>query len=352
MIKRILFILAAIHCTTALASVENSPFLFSESQPQHIFVNNRILAQVNGNAISVIDVMKKMDMLFYRQFPQFSSSTEARFQFYQVNWKHLLNELVDKELILADATENKQEISNGDIRQEMETFFGPNIIANLDKAGLTHDEAWKMVKEDLMIRRMLMIRVNSKAVRAVTPNRIRAAYEEYAKENVRPDSWKYQVITIRGEDANAEAGNYAYNLLVEEMTPINELPEKMQKYFSIDNKTSVNVSEVFTHSDGEISEAYKNILISLERNTFSQPIAQESRANQSMVFRIFHLIEKTPGGVSPFNEVENTLKNMLTDREIDKETEQYITKLRKHFIVGAEGHNQTLSEDFQPFVLK
>lgn len=228
MIKRVLILALAIQSIVSMAHADNRNYLMQKAEPQHIFVNNRILAKVNGKAISVIDLMKKMDMIFYRQFPQYSSSIEARYQFYNMNWKHVLRELVEKELIMADAEEVKMEVSHGDIRQEMENMFGPNIIANLDKAGLTYDEAWKMVQEDQLLKRMMMVRVNTKAMRSVTPIQVKASYEEYAKNNADPDAWRYEVISIRGEDPSicAEAANYAYQLVTEEETPLQELAEK------------------------------------------------------------------------------------------------------------------------------
>ena len=63
-----------------------------------------------------------------------------------MNWKYVLQELIDKELILGDAEEKKVAITAGDVRQEMENMFGPNIIANLDKIGLSMDEALKIVR--------------------------------------------------------------------------------------------------------------------------------------------------------------------------------------------------------------
>src|ERR1700738_2776124 len=125
-----------------------------QNQGERIFVNNRILAKINGKPISVVDVMKKMDLLFYKRYPQYTSIPAARFQFYQLHWQYVLNELIDKELVMADAADNKLPLTPGDIRQEMEEWFGPNIIVNLDQAGLTFDEAWKLVEEDLILQRM------------------------------------------------------------------------------------------------------------------------------------------------------------------------------------------------------
>lgn len=354
MLKKIFTLALAIQSLTSLAHANNRNFLMQKAEPQHIFVNNRILAKVNGKPISVIDLMKKMDMIFYRQFPQYSSSIEARYQFYNMNWKHVLEELVEKELMMADAEEVKMEVSHGDIRQEMEKIFGPNIIANLDKAGLTYDEAWKMVKEEQLLKRMMISRVNSKAVRSVTPADIRAAYEEYSKENINPDTWRYEVISIQGKDPSicAEAANYAYHLVTEAETPIQSLGDKLKERPYISDSTKYNVSEEYIRTSKEISESYREILSSLEPGAFSKPISQESRSKNSKVFRIFHLKEFTPGGSTPFSNVEIKLKNKLIDKKVEEEGEQYIARLRKHFDVQDGRNHQLFTEDFHPFSLK
>lgn len=354
MIKKIILSVIAFQCLTGAADAKQKSFLFSEEKPSHIFVNNRILAKVNGNAISAIDVMKKLDMLFYRQFPQYSSSVEARFQFYQVNWKHILNEMIEKELIIADAEENKLETSNGDIRQEMETLFGPNIIGNLDKAGLTYDDAWKIVKEDLLIKRMIFIRVNSKAVRSVTPSDVRVAYEQFAKENARPDTWEYQVLSLRGDDAAAseKAASRAHEFLLEGNTSYDEIKKQLEEESLITETTTLNISENYRHTEKEVSEAYKEILSTLEQGSFSEPIAQKSRAKNAIVYRIFHLKEILPGGVPPFQVVENKVRGMLIDNIVDKESDEYINRLRKHFAVQEGTEHQMFPEDYQPFALQ
>ena len=271
-----------------------------------------------------------------------------------MNWKTVLEEMVEKELIIADAEESKVEISHGEVRQEMETLFGPNIIANLDKAGLTHEEAWKMIQEDLLIRRMMMIRVNQKAFRKVTPSVIKETYEKFAEENIKPDSLIYQVITVRGADTdrNKEAATIAHRMLVEEKTPIEELNEKIKQHPEIGEETSFNISDVNTHTEKEISDAYKSILFELGTLSYSEPVAQKSRASKSDVYRIFFLKEKVVGGAPPFQTMENKIKNFLIEKEMEVETEAYIAKIRKHFNVHKEDNTKKLPEGFQPFVLQ
>jgi hypothetical protein len=326
------------------------PFsLASKSQPSQIVVNNRILADVNGKTITVVDLMKKMDIHFYREFPQYASMPFVRHEFYEANWRHVLDELIDKELIIADAEEAKVPLSPGDVRQEMERLFGPNIIANLDKIGMSFDEAQKIVQGDLLIQRALYVRVNSKAMRKVTPLDVRNYYEEYIKTNERPAQWVYQVITIRDKDPSVGAAiaNLAYDNVVNDSVPLENLVSKIKESSAMGKNTQVTVSEELKHKENEISPLYKESLQKLTTGSYSQPITQKSRSDKSTVFRFFFLKEFIPGGPPPFAEVEGELKGKLLENAIIAESTAYLTRLRRHFDV-----QETVPEDFKPFSLK
>ncbi len=353
MYKILLAALLSLCASSNMANAIGESFSLNQEAEKQIFVNNRILAKVNGKAISVIDVMKKMDMLFYKQYPQYTNSAMARFQFYQMSWKHILQELIDKELIITDASENKLPLTTGDIRQELESLFGPNIIINLDKVGLTFDEAWKMVQDDIMLKRMIYIRVHAKAMKKVTPKDVREAYEEFSRNNLREDEWQYQVISIRNADPvkGAETAQFAYQLLAEQKVPIADLPKHITTFAHWSDTTRLNISEEFKHNEKDLAANYKEILNQLQPNCFSQPVAQKSRKDSSTVCRIFYLKEKVPGGIVPFSEVENKLREKLVNDVIDQETDAYIKKLRRHFNVQ-ESDIKDVTGNFEPFVLK
>lgn len=328
--------------------------LFGKEDSLHLVVNNRILAKVNDKAISVVDVMKKMDVLFYREFPEYTSSIQARYQFYKANWKHVLEELISKELVIADAEENKLPVSNGDIRQEMELLFGPNIINNLDKIGLSYDDAQKIVQGDITIRRMIYVRVHSKALKKVTPQLVRMTYEEFAKnpENIKPDIWQYHVISIRDKDATrgAEAANLSYELLNKHFS-LDQLASKI-KEIPLFEKTQINVSEQYDLEEKDISSAYKEILMKMTPHTHSQPIAQKNRADSSSsLFRIFILKDIKKGGVPSFTDMELQIKNKLLDNAVEKETNDYLKKLRKHYHVEEDYRAHSDEATFEPFLL-
>lgn len=329
--------------------------LLGEAQEPQIVVNNRIIAKVNGKPISVIDLMKKMDILFYRQYPQYASSAVARYQFYQANWSYVLSEMIDKQLILGDAEEAKLAVSAGDVRQEVEALFGPNLIENLDKAGLTLDEASKMILEDITIRRMMYIRVQAKALNQVTPLLIRKYYDEVAKDNIRDNEWIYSIIGIRHKDSEkaSATATRVYELLSQERIPFDQINSKLEEE-SIQKTRApvVNVSEEFHVKEKELSESFKKVLTGLQHGSFSMPIAQKSRADNSTIYRIFYLKEMIQGGIIPFNELESKIKEKLLEEAIGKESEAYLKKLRKHFDIRESELQEIIASDYQPFFLK
>lgn len=331
----------------------DSPLMTSKPAT-HIEVNNRILANVSGKAISVYDLMKKMDVLFYRQYPQYASSIEARYQFYKMSWKGTLYELIDKELIMLDAKEVGFNVSTGDIRQEMETVFGPNIHANLDKLGMSFEEAESILRDEIIIRRMLQARVGTKASRNVTPQVIKLAYEEYAKKNPIPPQYSYTVITIRdpSEPHAMEASNTALRLLRDEKKPLAELESALATAGILSPTGKVTVSKEMTHTDKDISPAYKEALEPLAAGEFSSPKVQTTKQDNTKVVRIFFLKEKKEGGVVPFKEVEAKIKDELISGSYRKETDEYLQKMREHFHIDLDEIDAAIPAQFDPFSLK
>ncbi|CRX37835.1 peptidylprolyl isomerase [Estrella lausannensis] len=334
-------------------SKEGSPLMVSKPAT-HIEVNNRILANVSGKAISVYDLMKKMDVLFYRQYPQYASSIEARYQFYKMSWKATLYELIDKELIMLDAKEVGFSVSTGDIRQEMESVFGPNIHANLDKLSMSFEDAESILRDEIVIRRMLQARVGTKASRNVTPQVIKLAYEEYAKKNPIAPQYTYSVITIRDpSEAHAmEASNKALAFLKDEKKPVAEIASLVSATGMLSPAGKITVSQEMTHTDKDISPTYKEALDPLQAGEFSTPKIQTSKQDNAKVVRIFYLKEKKGGGVVPFREVESKIKDELMSGSYRKETDEYLQKMREHFHIDLDEIDAAIPPQFEPFSLK
>ena len=350
------FFLIFLFVLCSVDAFQDSLKAFGNKQEEpRIFVNNRILARVNGKAISTYDLMKKMDLSFYRHYPEYASSIPARAQYYDMHWKLFLEDLIDKELILADAQESKVEISSGDIRQEIESSFGPNIIANLDKAGMSYEEASKMMQEELIIRRMMGGRVHVKALSEVTPIKIKRAYEEFVQDpkNMRHTQWSYQIITIKDGDAKKTeaAARAVYQMLLDGI-PLDQLLVQLKQKKVLGKKGKVTISTILKNHDEEISEDYRKVMAELDTGMYSQPFAHKSRQSKAPLYRILLIHEKIAGGVPSFKEMEGPLKNKLLDLVVMEKETEYLNKLKQHYHVDIKDILSSLPPDYQPFVLK
>ena len=271
--------------------------IFADLQPVSSFsepkvqVQNVILTNVNGKTISVVDVMKKMNTLMYQMYPDYYESMPARFQYYMANWKHVLDEMVNTELILADFTAKEQKISDGEIREEMEQRYGPNVLLTLEDINLSYDEAWEMMKREMIVGKMTGYFVHAKAFQAVTPQQIRQAYRLYCETNPPVEEWHYQVISIRSDNNEKakEIAKKAYDLLLSKQQPPAVIEENLKKLEDQDKNISIHLSKEYQMTSKNISSAHREVLETLNKESYSKPQEQTSRSDGKTVHRIFYL---------------------------------------------------------------
>jgi hypothetical protein len=330
-----------------------------------VVVNNRILAKVNGKTITVVDVMKKMDMLLFRDQPEMLQSPEKRYQFYMTNWQELLLDMIDRELVLQDAEERGVPVSSGDVREELEEIFGPNIVFNLEKAQLSYDDAWNMIRSDILIRRMLQYQVNAKVNPKVTPTEVRAAYDAYVRSQNLGQKWVYRMISIRGDDETKQMkAAYDIKQLFEQEThkpkqaagvqekspPKSDFEQLVERYKN--EGIVITVSPEFSQTRQEIADTTYQVLSSLEAGSWSEPVVQKSRSEQANVVRLYSLATKGDIQILPFVQMESRLKETITRKLIFEETQDYFIDLHKRFDVRPDEIAGQLPKNFQPFMLR
>lgn len=315
---------------------------------ESIGTQNQILASVEDRTISILDVKKKMDIVFYQKFPEYSDSDRARYQFYTVSWKNILKEMIDQELILKDALDKGVKISDGEIREALEDRFGPSVALTLDKIGVTYEEAWKMVKDEIIVQMMSGWFVHTKAGFSVTPQEMKKAYQSYLEENPPSIQWAYRVISLKGDEAGKIAPKLHRELIEAKRTPSKELLEKIAKKYETD-RVKIAISSEFQGKSEDLSETHRVALEPLKVQGFSAPLLQSSRSSAKKIFRIFHLIEKKDLPAPTFADLSTKLKQDLTQKAVAKESERYVAKLRKRY--GYESTHRSL-EDLHPFSIQ
>lgn len=314
---------------------------------EKIAIQNRILAKINGQPISVMDVTKKMDFIFFREFQAYAHSDEARLEFYLTNWRAFFDEMVDEQLILSNAKELKITASEGEVRQEIEETLGPNVIEKIDQMGLTYQEVFKMVQNDLTVRRMVGGMVHSKAATSVTPQQIKEAYEAYAQEHPIDEAWNYHVITVRS--ATELAALAAAQMLESKLTDNSlSLTEAVNTIQLADVKFTV--SEELHRKISDLSASHKSVLQGLRTQEHSTPVDGGSKDGEH-IYRIFVVTSyETPGKI-PYASVEDRLKASLIEKAISQQSAQWRGKLRERYGIDNEYLSLMVPESFKPYNL-
>lgn len=315
---------------------------------QKIAVQNSILAKVNGNTISMMDVKKKMDILFHQHYSHLEESPQAKLQFYQTSWRQCLMEAIDSDLIVADAEDKGIKLTDGEIREDIENRFGPNVMSTLDDIGITYDEAWKMTRKEMIVQRMSWWFVHSKAIQSVTPQDIRQAYRLYLQENPPYTDWKYRAISIRTEKPDDMLAEKVYLFLHDNGNKPETISLKEFDAFG----ASIQVSNEYKSTDKELTDAHKAALVSLNPGEYSRPSLQTSRVDKKTVYRIFYLIEKEDHPAPTFNDLSTKLRNQLTQKATEKELKAYLDKVRKKYGFDSARLKETVPDDLHPFSIQ
>ena len=332
-------------CILAACGLCAAPYDFSSEQK--IAVQNAILAKVNGKTISMMDVKKKMDMIFHQSYPNLIDSNPARVQFYEASWRHVMRDMIDNELIISDALDKEIKLTDGEIREVMEERFGPNVMQTLDQIGLTYDETWKMIKNELIVQRMNGWFIYSKAVSSVTPQDIRQAYRLHLKKNPAYSEWKYKVVSMRMNEPNELLVDKAYELLSHSGKAPDDLAPDLNALEA--PGISISISNEFIAKTEDLSHIHKTSLENLHPGTYSKPSFQSARADKKTVYRIFYLIGKSDFPAPSFETMSANLRNELIQKAIVQQSESYLGKLRKHYEFDAD---KTIPEDLHPFSLQ
>jgi hypothetical protein len=313
-------------------------------------IQNTILTTINGKTISVMDVMKKMNATLYHTNPDLYDSLPARYQFYITNWKYAYDEMINNELILQESVTKGLKLTNGEIREEMEKRYGPNIVLTLENLKMTFDEGFELMKKEMTVQRMNWYFVHSKALQAATPEKIRLAYNEYCQKNAPHDAWHYQIVSLKS--SNTQNLEKASEKLVSIIKDKKEAPKALENAIKGLQKDFANITVSITDelemADNEISQNHKAILEKIAPGQYSSLQKEVSKTNEPL-HRIYYLKDHTKATLPSFDSLAGDLKNDIIQKEAMRFSKEYISKLRKDY--GIED-KMNLPDNFQPFVLR
>lgn len=327
----------------------NSNFTKNKNTMQ-IVVNNRPLVKIHGKIITVLDVKKKMDLFLQENHPEALASTTLCYQYYVQNWRHTLQEAINIELMKMEAEELEYKIPDGDISQEMDRRWGPNVLNTIDKYGLTLDEARSIAYDDHLARILSWYRVWARTNQLISPDAIKKAYEDHVASIQLNDGLGYQILTVRGGDtkdtetASKDVHNY---LVAHPESKFSDVVAAVEG--TLPAGVSLSVSQTYESKTKDLSREYASILERLPVKAFSDPVQLVSRVDGSTSFRIFQLMDVIKSEPPKFEDLADALKGRLFEEIGSKQREEYLLKLRKRFYCEDLVVSKLFPASYQPF---
>ena len=343
--------------TLASSFTQNETPMMPQEQ-HHLIIQNRILAKVHDTTISVLDVVKKMEIFFNKYYPQYANSVQAKHQYFSSQWKETLLQMIDHELILADAEKMELKVTDSEVRETLSERFGPNVMESLDTLGISYEEAKTMIHSELAVQRMTWFKVHSKALSSVNTQDIKQAYSAFCKKNPPKEYWEYQVLSVKAtsEELADQIIQKITSLSQESSADIKKIAEELKSSLPVNADEeppfTITLSEPVKTEEKNLSTSYKAALSPLLLNAISAPVKQISKTDKSTVCRVFQLIDHSKTTVPSLRSMHEKLQNQLIQEESDKESKLYIAKLRERYGFDAKHLEETIPTGFQPFSLQ
>ena len=317
-----------------------------------IAVNNIPLAKVNSRIISLADVVKELDMRMYLHSPEEYKNVNNRIGFYKESWKRQLDELILLEFLKKEAEEKKIKISDADIRQELVSRYGSDLINKLHEANLTYDDVKNSVKNDILSQQMNWYGFVNKIFYKVGPQTLKTAYDEYIQMNPGNESWKYQFLTVRVKNKE-KAEQIAFKIKALDPTAfphLQALKDSLTSLFSKEEEFKISLTEELSVEDKNIAPAHKTILSNMALESVSAPSFMHQ--NNEYLIRVFFLKDHIKSEPIPFQQMTEKLKHDLVGRMAEKERGLFFQKLKDKYGYSDDQLYLPLPADFTPFSLK
>lgn len=325
----------------------------SQEESLEIIIQNRPLAKIHGKTISVMDVKKRMDRFLIEHNKEAFEHPGSLFQFYVHSWKQTLQDLINNELMLMEAEELKFNIADGDVHQEMERTYAPNLIEKIEELGLSYADAKQLTYENIVVQSLSWYKIWSQAFQKVTPELLRGAYLGYISTLPNGDKWTYRTLTIRGSD-EAACETLATKIKTQ-MT--GDAPMELEAIVEANKENlpegvTLSISSDLSLTSHELSQAHLSILKSLAVDAVSAAIPQKTKAGKVSAYKFFHLKDFAESTIPTYESMEQELKGKLINQEASTLSETYFSKLRRKYCCEDLVVEKMFDTQYQPFRLK
>lgn len=309
-----------------------SPFVLNGSDekpeapvdPAGMIVHNHVILKVKDKVMTLMDVIHKMNILFFTYYEPLIDSVSARMQFYDSMWQTAFEATVDEFLMATDADEKKIRIESTDVKQEIIRIFGDKLTTFTDAFEMTYNDVYLTVFRMLISHKMMSLMVRSKASLSVTPKAVKERYAKFIANSSEEVNWRYSVLKIHACDSRS-----AFQLAEKIINRLNDSKvwdKERVKAIALASGGQVSFSDEFLRKDCDISDYHRQALCSIDKNRMvGDPVAYKDS------YRLFVLHAKEICKPQSFASLENSLKKSLIEEKLVVFDKEYREKLRYRY---------------------
>jgi peptidyl-prolyl cis-trans isomerase SurA len=248
--------------------------------------------------------------------------------------REILDRLVDERLIIQQAAELKLTVSSEDIDRSIEQIKRENggltdaqLNSELVKAGQTMASYRQEIKKQIMRYRVLNIAVGSKVT--VSDADVQNYYDGHMKsgDHIQVRASHIFVAIPDGADAVTLKAKekFAHDLL--DRAKGGEDFAKLAKEFSQDPATRDEGGDLGYFGRDMLPKPIEEMVFSMKIGEVRGPV----RADRG--FHVIKLVDRRTKEVKPLADVKEELRNQLRQKEMERQTKNYLTELRKKTLV-------------------
>ncbi|MCX7661512.1 MAG: SurA N-terminal domain-containing protein [Candidatus Omnitrophica bacterium] len=226
--------------------------------------------------------------------------------------KEFLDKLIEDRLILQEAEKEKIKVEPSLIESRIKEIRDKypsekEFVSSLSQLGLTPSDLEIKIKEQILIQRMLELKIRNKIV--VKPLEVNNYYQENKEEFIKPVEYELTVVKLENEDlANAIKEEIKKGKVLEEI--INTFSLK-PTYIKVKKNTELKL---------EIEQAISKLRV----KETSLPVKIEN------IFYIFRLEKINPAIQEDFESVKERIYNYLFQKKFKELLDGWIEELKKN----------------------
>ena len=296
-------------------------FIFSLCQAEARTTVNRIVAHVNGDSITLLELQNRVE-IFLGLFDNIDLDDLPPDQQRETK-KHVLEQMINDILMRQEAERYRIEVSSREINDHIQQVREGNNMNeqqfedHLRRQGMDMQDFRQQVRDSMLRQRVLGLMVRRKTV--VTQDEIKAFYEKNQGQYQREKKVRLQAIVLSEYE---EAVRLLDRIINDEYT----FEEAARNYSQ--GPAAQDGGDMGLVRWNRLAPEWQEALKNLEAGEISEPFAMRGGGVLLQVGEI------QSSGMIPLEEVQEDIRNKLFEDKLDQRYEEYIQGLRDRAVIS------------------